>query len=128
MFMQHKAIIAADRYRDLDLNSRMMSASPHQLVSILYESLDTALSTAIAAHQQEKSTIVTIQTGRARSILLALDAGLDFERGAELAGSLAAIYRAMQRRISDVSDYPIALDDVRQGVAELMTSWNALSR
>jgi flagellar secretion chaperone FliS len=127
MYVQRNAFRAADHYRHLDLEGRLAAASPHQLVSILYESLDTSLAAAIMAYEQDKGAPLTIQMGRARSILLALEAGLDFERGTELASTLAAIYRAMQRRLSDVSDYPAALTEVQQGVSELARSWNALA-
>jgi flagellar secretion chaperone FliS len=126
MYMQRNRIAAADQYRHLDLSSRMASASPHELVSILYDSLNTALSTATTAFDAGKSALVTIQLGRARSILTALEAGLDFDKGGELAKTLATIYRSMQRRLSDVSEYPAALDEVRDGVAEIARSWRSL--
>jgi flagellar secretion chaperone FliS len=126
MYIQRNRITAADQYRHLDLSSRMASASPHELVSILYDSLNTALATAVTAHGAGKSAMVTIQLGRARSILSALEAGLDFDNGGEMAKTLATIYRSMQRRLSDVFEYPAALDEVRSGVTEIADSWRNL--
>ena len=128
MYMQRTRMAAAEQYRQLDLNSRMASASPHQLVSILYECLNTALATAITAHSAGKSALVTIQLGRARSILSALEAGLDFEQGGEMARTLATIYRSMQRRLSNVTEYPAALEEVREGVVEISVTWSNLTK
>jgi flagellar protein FliS len=126
MYHQHNAFVA-DRYRDLDLNSRVATASPYQLVSILYENLDHALAAAAIAVELDKQAAVPIQLGRARTILAALEAGLDFDHAPDLARSLATVYRAMQKRLSDVQEFPDAIRDVRMGVADMAASWRALT-
>jgi flagellar secretion chaperone FliS len=123
---QQRAARAADRYRNLDSISRTATASPYELVGILYENLDHALAAAAAAVELDKQTAIPIHLGRARSIIAALEGGLDFDQAPDLAATLAGIYRAMQRRLSDVSDYPAAILEVQSGVANMAASWKAI--
>jgi len=95
---------ARNRYQVLDLSSRMEGASPHRLVAILYDS----------------------QMARAKSILAALEAGLDFDRGGELATTLCGVYRAMQRQLAIAGQDVEKLAEVRAGVANIAQSWRAL--
>jgi flagellar secretion chaperone FliS len=122
-----RSAAAAERYRSLELSARMASATRYELVGILYESLDSALAAASAAVERDRTTVISIQLGRARSILVALEAGLDFESGGKLAELLASVYRAMQRRLGDVANQAEAIDEVRSGVRDLSRSWSALA-
>jgi flagellar secretion chaperone FliS len=127
MLAKRNRHLALDRYRDLQLSSRLASANRHELVSILYEQLDAALGAAAVAYEQGRNPVITIQMGRARSILTALESGLDFAQGGDLARTLAMVYRSMQSRLSDVTEYPAAIEEVRAGLADMARSWAALS-
>jgi flagellar secretion chaperone FliS len=126
MMSPHRRSSALDHYRQMDLKSRIETASPHVLVTMLYDHLDAALNAASTAYAQGRSAAFTRQMGRARSLLAALEAGLDMQQGGALAELLQLAYRSMQRRLSDVADHPAAIDEVRAGLGDMARSWNAL--
>ncbi len=117
---------ARNRYQVLDLSSRMEGASPHRLVAILYEELQNALDGAIRARENGQDIAANTQMARARSILAALEAGLDFDRGGSLATTLCGVYRAMQRQLAAATQDVDKVSEVRDGVAEMAKSWRAL--
>lgn len=117
---------ARNRYKVLDLSSRMEGASPHRLVAILYEELENALDNAIRARRNRQDIAANTQMARAKSILAALEAGLDLDRGGELASSLCVVYRSMQRALAMSGQDVEKLEEVRAGVADIAKSWRAL--
>lgn len=127
MYQSPNPLRARNRYQVLDLSSRMEGASPHRLVAILYEELENALDIAIRATQGGQDVAANTQMARARSILAALEAGLDFDRGGTLATTLCGVYRAMQRQLAAAARDTEKLQDVKAGVAEIAKSWRALA-
>ncbi|HET8750880.1 MAG TPA: flagellar export chaperone FliS [Sphingomicrobium sp.] len=113
------------QYQALSIASRIESASPHELVTILYEELLRALEVTRAALAQGRSDAARSARERSASILVALDASLDLERGGEPARSLAQIYCSMQKELTRaVQDSDAArLEALRQGVADLHSAW-----
>ncbi len=126
MYASPNTLRARNRYQVLDLSSRMEGASPHRLVSILYEELQNALDGAIRAREGGHDIAANSQMARAKSILAALEAGLDFERGGTLATTLCGIYRAMQRQLANTPNDIDKLTEVREGVVNIAESWRAL--
>lgn len=126
MYQRPNSLRARNRYQVLDLSSRMEGASPHRLVSILYEELQNALDSAIRAREASQDVAANTQMARAKSILAALEAGLDFDRGGDLARTLCGVYRAMQRQLANSAQEPDKLAEVRSGVASMAESWRSL--
>lgn len=79
-----------------------------------------------SARAKVARTLLPIPRWRAKSILAALEAGLDFDRGGTLATTLCGIYRAMQRQLANTPNDVEKLNEVRSGVANLAESWRAL--
>ena len=119
---------ATKQYQALSIASRIEAASRHELVSILYEELIRALDVTRAAIGQEKVEALQLGRSRVSSILVALDASLDFERGGELAQRLAQIYRSMQKEVAAAVQTREAdrLVPVRSGVAGLLIAWTKI--
>src|SRR5439155_17607162 len=112
-------------YQALSIAIRLEAASAHGLVTILYEELVRALDVSRAAIVQARAEALRSGQERACSILLALEASLDLEKGGDLAHALARIYRSMQRELSDAvrgSDGE-RLVRLREGAAELLGAW-----
>lgn len=126
MYQRPNSLRARNRYQVLDLSSRMEGASPHRLVSILYEELQNALDNAIRAIEAGQDVAANAQMARAKSILAALEAGLDFDRGGDLARTLCGVYRAMQRQLANSAQESDKLAEVRSGVANMAESWRSL--
>lgn len=127
MYNRPSPMSARNRYQSLDLASRMEGASPHALVSILYEELERALDIAIHAIASEQRITANSQIARAQSILIALESGLDLERGGELAETLGVIYRAMLRQLAKAGHDSAKIGEVKTGIVEMARSWRAIA-
>jgi flagellar secretion chaperone FliS len=119
---------AQSQYKSLELASRVEGASPHALVAILYEELLRSLDVLGAALRQGRNLACEPHAARARSILTALVASLDFDQGGGVAQTLAGVYRAMTRQLSEaIADQDNAkLSELRDGVAAIKESWGQL--
>ena len=116
------------RYQNVDLASRVEGASPHGLVSILLDELMKALEAmAAACNRRDWSQRGTAQA-RALNMLNGLESSLDFEKGGEIAQSLASIYREARRltlagaRDNDAEQVLRA----RTMVGEIASAWQAI--
>lgn len=116
---------AQKRYQALSIASRIEAASPHELVVILYEELLRSLDVTRAALAQGRADALRSGQHKSVSILIALEASLDFERGGALASVLAGIYRSIRKELNSlgVSSETGKLDAVRSGVADLLDAW-----
>lgn len=120
---------AADQsYRWIAFTSRVASASPHELVSILFDELLLALEAMPIAHRARMHAQYAARQSRALTILHSLDTSLDFEAAPELANSLAAIYREARRLIMQASrdNNPALIHDARAMIAEIADAWQAI--
>jgi flagellar secretion chaperone FliS len=119
---------AQSQYKSLELASRVEGASPHALVAILYEELLRSLDVLGAALRQGRDLSREPSAARARSILTALVASLDFDQGGGVAQMLAGVYRAMTRQLSEAIAQGDAakLSELRDGVATIKESWARL--
>ena len=119
MALSYPTRSALRHYQDLALSSRLEAATPHELVSLLYEELLVALDVLKASMGS---------TARAASILVSLEASLDFEQGGQLARTLAGIYRAMQAELTLVMRHQDIgrLAVLREGVVDLFQAWRQI--
>jgi flagellar secretion chaperone FliS len=116
--------IAAQRYHDMDLASRIDGASPHALVAMLYEELGVALDVMAHAAATDRAASRIRAHERGSAILQRLETGLDPVRGGALARSLASIYRQMRARmIAARSGDSAAIAELREGVTALAEAW-----
>ena len=119
---------AGARYRNVDVSSRLEGASPHRLVAILFEELLKAIEAAQAALRMGEAGRRAERQARALSILHALEASLDHEKGGEIATSLAAIYREARRLINlaarDNSAEP--MEQARAMLADIASAWEVI--
>lgn len=114
-------------YRDVDVAARVEGATPHGLISILLDELLRAIDTLRAA-ERAGGRLPAVQS-RALSILHGLEAGLDFEKGGEIARSLAAIYREARRLVGMAHGPPRApaLDQAHVMLGEIASAWATLA-
>ena len=116
-------------YRNVGVESIVESASPTQLVLMLYEGAIAALASAqqhmlqknIAAKGEAISKAITI-------IESGLRASLDLSVGGALAQNLSELYQYMGRRLlyANHKNDSAALDEVRQLLQQLRSAWETL--
>ena len=128
MYGRPNLLRAQSQYKSLELASRVEGASPHALVGILYDELLRSLDVLGAALRQGRDIAREPSAARARSILTALSASLDFDQGGGVAQTLAGVYRAMTLTLSEATTKGDAakLAELRDGVATISESWKRL--
>ncbi len=120
---------AGAQYRQIDVSTRVEGASPHRLVAILYEELLVAMSTMGQAIRVGDIARRGESQAKALAIVGGLEAGLDFEKGGEIAHMLVTIYTEVKRlliRAAREQDQG-ASDTARKLVGEIATAWNAIA-
>ena len=86
------------RYQNVDLASRVESASPHGLVAILFDELMKSLDAMAAACTLRDWTQRGTAQSRALNMLNGLESSLDLEKGGEIAQSLSSECSPSQHR------------------------------
>jgi flagellar secretion chaperone FliS len=131
MTMQRRAhpAIASQHYRSLELKSRVESSDPHALVGLLYEELIRALDLIVVRCKQGNDVAASAPVTLAQSILVALEASLDFDKGGDLANTLARIYRSARQELSASTKAGdlAKLNEIRDAISNIAYAWHALS-
>lgn len=119
---------AGQHYRTVDLTSKIEGASPHRLITILYEELVLALAGLKLAIRRQDGARVNDGQARALSIVQTLDASLDFEKGGEIARALSAVYGETGRLIgAGVRERaPDRIDRAQKLIAEIAEAWSQI--
>jgi len=120
---------ARARYQNVDLASRIEAATPHRLVAILLEELLKSLDAMAAACRVSDFAQRGQRQSRSLSILHGLEGSLDFEKGGEIAMSLAAIYaRARHMVLAAGRDNDAeAVVSAREMIGEIASAWDAIA-
>ena len=79
------------------------TASPEQLVVMLYDGCLRFLRRAERAAEEGRSAAVTEAVARATAIIMELNATLDMDRGGEIAANLRSLYFFLHRHLLDAS-------------------------
>ena len=140
MTVAHHPGQARMHYEAMAYSSRIEGASPHELVSILYEELILALtlmpalcSWFLRGEIEEKEAGDSVKTnaqfGRASGIIHALEAGLDHDLGGTLAESLAAIYRSARTEMMMARETRNSerIDRLAQAFSDMSDSWKKIA-
>lgn len=119
---------ATGLYRRLQNESRVAAADPIELVTLLYDELETAVGVLGAMIRQGQRISATEPAHRARAILIGLDAGLDRDAGGEVATALSGVYRSMRRKLDEAvsANSEEGLADLLGGIETVSAAWRQL--
>ena len=117
-------------YAQVSVESGVMSASPHQLIEMLFDGANSALVRArlflaqgdIAAKGEALSKAINI-------IDIGLKAGLDQENGGEIADHLSSLYDYMIRRLllANLRNDSQAIEEVEGLLGNIAEAWKQIS-
>jgi flagellar protein FliS len=119
---------AAGHYRELDLAARVAVASPHQLVTMLFDGLRAALHGAERALLRGEARPRIRAVTKALAILDALEASLDFAVGGTVARVLADLYGELRALViaGNAEARPELLSVAAGRVTTLGRAWAAV--
>lgn len=117
-----------ETYRSVDVASRTGGASPHQLITILYEDLLRELRLGKLAIEKGDLTAKNARLTKAVALLFALEAGLDFDKGGGVAEALSRFYRGCREAAmrASIEANAALVQDVIGNVTEIADSWKAI--
>lgn len=124
MFGRNLNPVAA--YSEVGIGAKVKSATPHQLILLLFEGAASAIT--VAKLHIERGEVA--QKGKLISqaidiITNGLKASLNLEAGGKLAEQLAALYDYMARRLlsANLENNVAALDEVSKLLDEIHSAW-----
>lgn len=119
---------ALKQYKSVDLRATVETASPHKLISMLFDGAMAALARAKGAMERNSIQERTTNLNKASEILVTLKGSLDIEKGGEVAENLDALYDYMLRAVmqanrnNDLAKVQEVMDligEVKQGWSEM---------
>lgn len=121
----------ANAYARISVESSVMSASPHQIISTLFDGAINAIRTARVHLQEgniaEKGQYITKAINIVNSGLLA---ALDAEKGGEIATRLASLYDYTARLLmsANLRNDEKSLTEAEEILSGLATSWKEIGK
>ena len=133
MYTRTAASAGASSYAQIGLQSAAMSASPHQLITMLFEGAKTAI--AMARHHMASKEIAAKGNAISKAINIVdngLKASLDTETsdkaGLELVGNLSALYDYIAQRLlyANLRNDPALLDEADRLLDNISSAWREI--
>lgn len=117
-----------DAYRQLELQTKVDGASPHELIEMLFNGARDKLNQAEGSVERQDIEGRTAALNTVVEILIGLQASLDHEQSKDLAANLDNLYDYMQRRLfranSDNDVY--AIREVRDLLDTIQSAWTTI--
>ncbi|AZR81903.1 flagellar export chaperone FliS [Thiomicrospira sp. S5] len=117
-----------DQYQQTSVQTGLENATPHKLVSMLYDGILDNLALTKGAMQRKDYEQKANKLNKAVLIIGSLRSNLDMEHGGEVATNYEALYSYMNRRLLQASaqNDETLIDEVANLVRELKDAWNQM--
>jgi flagellar protein FliS len=113
-------------YKKASTDIALETASPHQLILMLFDGALSAIVLAKANMLAGKPEAKGLAISKAIDIIAnGLKVSLEVEAGGELAQNLIALYDYMVKRLvhANLKNQPVALDEVSSLIREIRSAW-----
>jgi len=133
MYTSHNFRTGAGAYARVGVESSAMSASPHQLICMLFDGAKTAI--GMARHHMAGNDVVAKGNAISKAVNIVdngLKAGLDATAagpaGAPLVANLSALYDYVVQRLllANLRNDPAALDEAEQLLESIASAWREI--
>ncbi len=126
--MSESAAGGISAYKQVNVESLVHTASPHQLISMLFDGAATRIHQAKGAVTRGDIECRSAAISAAVDIVSGLQSSLDHDKGGDLAGNLESLYAYMQRRLfrANVDNDAAPLDEVLDLLQTLSDAWQAI--
>lgn len=116
------------QYHQLDVETAIDAASPHQLIDMLFKGARDRIIQAQGYLDRGDMEGKGAAINNCIDILSGLQASLDHEQGGEIAANLESLYDYMQRRLfrANADNDRAALDEVLDLVSTLRGAWGSI--
>ena len=119
---------ALKQYKSVDLRATVATASPHKLISLLYQGALESTAQAKGAIERNDIEARTAAINRCSSIILGLVDFLDVEKGGEVSENLAALYDYILRALAETNrnNSVEKADEIIQLILEIKLGWESM--
>lgn len=119
----------AKAYQEIGVHTAVTTASPIQIVVLLYEGAMSAIMSAKGEIERRNVVAKAKLIIKAIDILDGLRSALDVEKGGDISHSLNDLYQYMTQRLSmaNLNNDPAILDEVHGLLAELLSAWATIA-
>ncbi len=119
---------AMGQYKQVGMDINAASASPHQLIEMLFDGVLEKISVAKGAIERADIEVKGMKIGGAITIIDGLRASLDKGSGEELAENLDNLYIYMQRRLleANLTNDLTVLNEVSGLLGDVRSAWIAI--
>lgn len=123
------AQVALKQYGNVKVNAAVTSASPHELIVMLFDGLLERIAQMRGAIEQGNIELKNHKVNQAVSILFGLRESLNQEQGADLSARLDELYDYIQRQLwkAHIKNDPEILDECTALTTEISSAWNAIA-
>jgi len=117
---------AIKQYRNVNAQSAITDASPHQLIAMLIDGSLARLASAKGGIERNDYAAKGVNIGKAVDIINGLQNSLDMEVGGDIAANLYRLYDYMVRRLMDASikNDAAIVDEVVSLLKEIKDGWD----
>lgn len=125
--MLHRNAIRA--YQEAEQDFLVDGADAHGLVEILFTELIASLNQAKKGLEGSDLSTKSGGVSKALSIIHVLATSLDFDKGGEVAISLAQLYEWSRRRIIEASrdNIVVGFEEVLRAISEIAEAWRTIA-
>lgn len=119
---------ALKQYKSVGLSTAVQTASPQQLITMLFDGALTALAKAKGSIERKDIQGRADQLNKASDIILGLKDFLDLEKGGDIAENLDALYDYIVRTISKANRENDAetVQEVMNLLLEIKSGWTQM--
>ncbi|KTD52402.1 flagellar protein FliS [Legionella rubrilucens] len=121
---------AVNQYKSIELQTRIESASPHQLIDLLLQGARSHIATAQGNIQRNQISEKGEHIGKAISIIEGLKTSLNHEKGGELASNLDKLYDYVQQILlkANIDNNVELLTQSNLLLAEIHEAWQQIKK
>jgi len=118
----------ADAYANNYVETAVSEATPHKLIEMLYDGVIKNLNLAKVFIEQKNFEKKSEHVNKALAILNSLRAGVDLERGGEVAGNLYDLYDYCYRTLFAASSKndAVAVSEVLEHIETVSSAWKQM--
>lgn len=122
--------LAAQLYANMGKQGKAEDASPHKLITMLFDGALERINAAQGAMTRNDIAAKGALISRAITIVDGLRASLDLEKGGEIARNLRDLYDYMETRLfeANLKNVPEMLDEVADLLRTLREGWVGIER
>lgn len=117
-----------EQYKSVDLYSRVETASPHELITLLIQGAQANITKVIGLIQQNNMSKKAEFVNKTVDIINNLLSSLDHEKGGEVAQNLEDFYRTVLKLLVDANlkNDTALFSKIHELLGEILSAWKAI--